>query len=77
MKAPAALDLVASWLAEMRISPTHTRVLLGLLYMAHDAAAIFESELEQDRCMRREAEHSNPTPTCTPNPTPPSPTPSP
>ena len=33
MKAPAALDLVASWLAEMRISPTHTRVLLGLLYM--------------------------------------------
>ena len=35
MKAPAALDLVASWLAEMRISPTHTRVLLGLLYMVH------------------------------------------
>ena len=33
MKAPATLDLVASWLAEMHISPTHARVLLGLLYM--------------------------------------------
>ena len=32
-KAPATLDLVRIWLAEMQISPNHARVLLALLYM--------------------------------------------
>ena len=50
-KAPATLDLVRIWLAEMQISPHHARVLLALLYMAHDAAEVFDAGVEQDRCL--------------------------
>ena len=43
MRAPATLDLVRIWLVEMHISPDHARVLLALLYMAHDADEVFDA----------------------------------